>query len=143
MSTDVDVVAIRPEPLDEGVTRMHLAGFGDGTVPTSLPTGVCQGDQAQEFHEWPGRGKSSGWQRRSPSSRRCLRANKSRSPLGNIPYLPPGRVPLRTAPVSGGGSDGDKRFPAHTRGQTCVASASICCNISLRSRLRRPKSTMR
>jgi hypothetical protein len=54
MSTDFGGVAISPGPFDEGPTGMAIPSFGDGTLPTALPTGVFRGKQSQAFHALPG-----------------------------------------------------------------------------------------
>jgi hypothetical protein len=53
-STDFGRVAIRPGTLDECSTGMGIPGLGEGPLPAAFTTGVCRGDEPQEFHQWSG-----------------------------------------------------------------------------------------
>jgi hypothetical protein len=54
VATDFRGVAIGPGTFDQSPTGMGSAGFGNGTLPAALATGVFRGDQPQEFPEFPG-----------------------------------------------------------------------------------------
>ena len=52
------IAAVVPGRFDQELSQMAVAGFGDTSLATFVPTGSLGGDQAKEGHELPRGGKS-------------------------------------------------------------------------------------
>jgi hypothetical protein len=54
VATDFGGIPVGPGPFDQGAAGRGVAGFGDRTLPASLPTRIFGGDQPQAFHQLSG-----------------------------------------------------------------------------------------
>jgi hypothetical protein len=54
MPTHVGGIALGPGPFHQSSTGRGVAGFGEGTLPASLPTAILRGDEPQALHQLSG-----------------------------------------------------------------------------------------